>query len=65
MGDRLFLDFAPLISAAHLKYFLTQYHIHCYLSISAIDCFSAFDTKQNLPSHYFTHRMQQSFLGLP
>lgn len=66
MGDRLFLDFPPLISATHLKYCLvTPYHIHCYMSISAIDCSLAFDTKQNFPSHYFTYRMQQSFLDLP
>ncbi|TAG95267.1 MAG: hypothetical protein EAZ09_08750 [Oscillatoriales cyanobacterium] len=66
MGDRLFRDFAPLIFATHLKYYLlTLYHIHGYLSISAIDCSWTFDTKHNLPSHYFTRRMQQSFLDLP
>ncbi|PHX56187.1 hypothetical protein CP500_006675 [Tychonema bourrellyi FEM_GT703] len=55
LPDRLFRDFA-------LKYYLlTPYHIHGYLSISAIDYSLTFDTKQNLPSHYFTRRMQQSF----
>jgi hypothetical protein len=66
MGDRLFLDFPPLISATHLKYCLvTPYHIHCYMSISAIDCSSAFDTKQNFTLRYFTFRSGQDFLFYP